>query len=409
MHWYFDNVNDAFDGLTRLFLSYEDDTYENPKHNAVPLSRTASRNGPVITIEEPATLTYTNPRRRVLSNPIRNANPFFHFVEAMWMLYGGSLIEPLLYYNQNVATYSDDGKTWAGAYGNRWRRADLRPGVTMNQLEFAIQALSNNPTNRRVVLSMYTPRDLYDSVYNPKARDIPCNTEVMFRVRYIDRKGGNTYANADAAANLLDMTVINRSNDMVWGALGSNYVTFSFLQEYIALAIDCLPGVYHQISNNLHAYIDEPGVKAASNLLTSDWLGSQAPDVYTQLDREASQAQRLSGKRAPYLPPIPGTSIGYTPQNLYVNQQEFTTDLQYLFEVTAPKHHLVIFRTPLLRDTLSPMLKAWHEYKSNQIEQALHTVQYIKSADWRIACAEWMERAARRRMRAQADGPQATP
>ena len=70
------------------------------------------------------------------------------------------------------------------------------------------------------------------------AKDIPCNTHIYLR----------------AQLGRLDMTVCNRSNDLVWGALGSNIVHFSFLLELIAKATNLKVGVLHQFTNNLHVY-----------------------------------------------------------------------------------------------------------------------------------------------------------
>jgi len=84
------------------------------------------------------------------------------------------------------------------------------------------------------VISMHDPvADL-----NVDTLDQPCNTTLYFRV----------YDQA------LDMTVICRSNDIIWGAYGANAVHFSVLQEYIAAAIDIPIGKMYQISNNWHAY-----------------------------------------------------------------------------------------------------------------------------------------------------------
>lgn len=52
------------------------------------------------------------------------------------------------------------------------------------------------------------------------------------------------------------MTVLNRSNDMIWGAYGANAVHFSVLQEFIATAVGVPVGVYRQFSHNLHMYTE---------------------------------------------------------------------------------------------------------------------------------------------------------
>src|SRR5207237_2010921 len=112
------------------------------------------------------------------------------------------------------------------------------------------------------------PEDLHRVWDQPDCKDVPCNTEVMFLPRlstdaYLHpcqkhqgkREKGGCDDEKAAAIRVLDMTVINRSNDTLWGALGSNYVHFSFLHEYISLATGCVVGRYNQFSNNLHVYV----------------------------------------------------------------------------------------------------------------------------------------------------------
>ena len=92
--------------------------------------------------------------------------------------------------------------------------------------------------DRRAVLEMWDAEGELRMANSCK--DHPCNTHIYFNVR----------------DNILDMTVCNRSNDMIWGALGANAVHMSILQEYIASHIGARVGIYTQFSNNLHAYTE---------------------------------------------------------------------------------------------------------------------------------------------------------
>ena len=71
-------------------------------------------------------------------------------------------------------------------------------------------------------------------------RDVPCNLTIAF---------GN-------CSGRLNMTVFCRSNDLVLGAMGTNVVCLSMLQEYVAAMIGWEVGTYRQVSVNLHAYLD---------------------------------------------------------------------------------------------------------------------------------------------------------
>jgi thymidylate synthase len=189
-----------------------------------------SRNGALMVLPGPLLTHYTNPERRVLFDVARDANPFFHLYESMWMLTGWDNIQVLKNFNSNIATFSDDGETLNGAYGDRWR---VHFGY--DQIPVVIALLDKDPTTRRAVLGMWDTReDLVDQ----HSKDLPCNTHIYFRRR--DR--------------YLDMTSCCRSNDLVWGCYGANVVHMSVLHEYIASKLQLRPGSYYQFSNNAHVY-----------------------------------------------------------------------------------------------------------------------------------------------------------
>jgi thymidylate synthase len=202
-----------------------------------------SRNGPVRRLPGPTTIQTHCPTERVIFWPERDANPFFHLLESLWMLAGREDVDFPASIVRRMADYSDDGKMLNAAYGYRWRRwfpprNHNRCDPGRDQLRDIAVALTANPQCRRQVLGIWDPE--HDLGLDSK--DLPCNTHVYFSRDY------------DTGA--LDMTVCNRSNDAVWGALGSNTVHFSLLQEYMAAMIGCPVGCYWQVSNNMHLYLE---------------------------------------------------------------------------------------------------------------------------------------------------------
>jgi len=202
-----------------------------------------SRNGNVLVSPFPVTTVYENPLENVIFWPDRDANPFFHLYEALYMLQGRDEVAPLARYAANVAQYSDDGKTFWGGYGKRWRDHFSLEGIPgfyngeKDQLPIIIERLTENPDDRRCVLQMWDAECDLDS----SSRDVPCNTITTFQ------------RGLDGALNLV---VFCRSNDIIWGAYGANAVQFSILLEYMALKIGCPVGTYSQISVNFHAYLN---------------------------------------------------------------------------------------------------------------------------------------------------------
>src|SRR5688500_12288764 len=80
-----------------------------------------SRNGACMEFTRPVATTYTHPWERVLFYAERDANPFFHLMESLWMLSGRNDVEWIEQFNGRINSYSDDGRTFHGAYGFRWR------------------------------------------------------------------------------------------------------------------------------------------------------------------------------------------------------------------------------------------------------------------------------------------------
>src|SRR5437016_2476859 len=75
-----------------------------------------SRVGAVLVMPRPVLTEYKDPTNRVLFSPMRDANPFFHVMETLWMLAGRNDLPWLTRFNKRFEAYSDDGgQTQPGA------------------------------------------------------------------------------------------------------------------------------------------------------------------------------------------------------------------------------------------------------------------------------------------------------
>jgi thymidylate synthase len=164
------------------------------------------------------------------------------------MLAGRNDVDSVAYYAKQMREYSDDGKTLNGAYGYRWRKAKtnvLGSGVDdgivydeIDQLAVIVNHLKAQTESRRAVLQMWNVEDDLlkigsdlDFMRGKESKDVCCNLSVMFAVRKVNTGPGDY---GDEYRSYLDMTVTNRSNDLIWGLLGANFVHFTILQEYMA-------------------------------------------------------------------------------------------------------------------------------------------------------------------------------
>lgn len=197
-----------------------------------------SRAGRVLVMPGPVSTQTYQPQERVLFDPYRDANPFFHLMEALWMLNGGQDARFLdQFVHDFSARFGEPDGVLHGAYGYRWRHT-----FGFDQIEAVISKLNRDPTDRQAVIQMWDC-----CVDDPNTNDLlgiwkdrPCNTHIYLRVN-----GG-----------VLDLTVCCRSNDAIWGAHGANAVHFSILQEYIAARLGIPVGTMTQFSNNYHVYLD---------------------------------------------------------------------------------------------------------------------------------------------------------
>jgi hypothetical protein len=294
--------------------------------------REESRVGPVMVMPEPVCTIYQHPKERVLLNAKRDANPFFHFFEGIWMLSGS---EDATYLDTFVSDFSsrfsDDGETLHGAYGYRWREH-----WAIDQLKYIVSELRSNPQSRRCVLGIWdTEVDL-----GAQSKDVPCNTHVYFRIH----------------AGCLNMMINCRSNDMIWGGYGANAVHFSMLQEYLATAIGVEVGQMYQNSWNFHAYCDM--LEKVAPVTDNTWI-------------------------SPYEGTVP----------LVSDPTSFLGECGAWVEGYASVSKC---KNDIFGGVASPMMLAHQAYRAKAFHEAMNQCYNIKAPDWRRACAEWIQRRADR-------------
>lgn len=304
-----------------------------------------SRNGMVCEYPEPVTTVYTRPDQCVLVDADRDANPFYHFFESLWILAGEEDVATLSFFLPSIAKFSDDGVLFHGAYGHRLRKHF----DGMDQLDMAVRLIKADCDTRRVALS------IYDASYDlgVVSKDVPCNCMILFK-QYSGR---------------LDMTVFNRSNDVIWGAYGANAVQFGFLMMYVAARTGLSLGKYRQVSDSLHAY---------------HWNDFWA---------------RTHEKGYPPVCPRNDTydSLGFrvTAFDLMDHPQDLDNDLRVLMD--AIRHKDILTQNPhyanrLFTNVAKPMLAAFRLHKSGNTKMAINVCQYIEADDWRFACTQWLTR-----------------
>ncbi|WPJ72148.1 deoxyuridylate hydroxymethyltransferase [Salmonella phage CRW-SP2] len=212
------------------------------------------------------TITVRNPRDRWLSVEGRNSSALAAIGETFWVLAGRNDLAFLSRVLPRAPEFSDDGLTWRGAYGPRI--------YAHGQLDSVINRLRQNPNSRQAYLTIYDPALDSDEGLaassqsgEAKTKDMICNLALLFSV----------------INNHLNLTVINRSQDVLWGMSSINFIEFSIIQEVVANILGVNVGVYKLFSNNLHYYNNEVSRKQLSKITedTKVWTLNPADIVFS--------------------------------------------------------------------------------------------------------------------------------
>lgn len=351
------NVNHAF--TTAGVLARDDDLWDKVPCRPNPAgSHTWEFKTPVSTV-------YSSPEECVLFSPNRDANPFFHLFEALWILAGRDDVKFLKYILPRMADFSDNGVAFHGAYGLRLQNGGLKQ---------AIDALRQDHHTRRAFVPIFDPlKDRADLA----TKDLPCNTGVAFRVR----------------RGRVEATVFNRSNDIVWGAYGANAVQFSVLLQYVALHVGIDWGAMTQVSNSFHYY---PGSR---EVLEAE------PAEFNDPYLSAKAVTALTGREV--TDPLLATDF----QDL-ADPEGFDLDLHQFFEdfdLRQKSPRTEDYSTDLFQIIVLPAWEAFRLYRDLRENKEMRSTVPIDRAlavldegmpaynDWRVAMSLWLKRRADKR------------
>lgn len=310
-----------------------------------------SRGLRTIRVQGPVSTIYERPEERVLFDRVRDANPFFHLIESLWVLGGSNRVELPSMFLSSISQFSDNGATFHGAYGYRLRRA-----FGFDQIISAIDLLTKKPDTRQCVMSIWHPGlDL-----GANTKDVPCNNLVML----------------DVVNGRLNMTVCNRSNDVIWGAYGTNAVQFSMLQEFIAICVGLERGFYVQQSNNFHVYTDN-----------TFWLN------YNEGKHESGHVTNPYTREEVRARPIAQSAL---------DAMRLLSDCEGMCKQVENGNALdhYEYKSSFGQTVIAPVVRAYNLYKIKCYESAIKVLDEVAAEDWRLAMRQWVSRRAEKAGRA---------
>ena len=165
--------------------------------------------------------------------------------ELLWFLKGDTNIG---YLKENGVRIWDDWATDAGdlgpVYGKQWRSWEGANGETVDQIQWLLDEIKNNPDSRRLVISAWNPSVLPDVKYSPKQNAEmgkqalpPCHC--LFQFYVLDGK--------------LSCQLYQRSADIFLG-VPFNIASYALLTMMIAQVCDLELGDFVHSFGDAHLY-----------------------------------------------------------------------------------------------------------------------------------------------------------
>lgn len=210
-----------------------------------------------------AQLTLTDARNCLLDAPSRNLNHRFAVAEWLWILAGRNDVQSIARYNQELIRFSDDGKTFAGAYGPR-----LAP-----QWGWVVNKLREDPDTRQAVVTVWTPAPA-------GSLDIPCTVALQFLNR----------------AGRLHAIVTMRSSD-AWLGLPYDVFNFAMITNWLASQLNLTVGSLTMQLGSLHLY--EPNWRMAETVLADSNITTLRAPALSALPRSVTVDNLFTGVAIP--------------------------------------------------------------------------------------------------------------
>lgn len=170
-----------------------------------------------------ASVNLLDASRCLVSLPERRLNYHFAVAEFWWIATGRSDVESIAAYMREIAKFSDDGISFFGAYGPRWR-AQIGP---------VVKKLRSDSDSRQAVITTWRP----EVWAHGDTKDYPCTISTQYLVR--DGK--------------LNAIVTMRSWD-AWLGMAYDVFNFARLQAIVAGELHLPVGWLTVNAGSLHLY-----------------------------------------------------------------------------------------------------------------------------------------------------------
>lgn len=189
----------------------------------------------------------------------------FAIAELMSYVCGWDDVAWLARFNKNIAQFSDNGVSFNGAYGPRINAS----------IGTVLKNVRDDLHTRQAVLHIFRNEDL-----EIETKDIPCNTS--FQLQSVN--------------GTLNMTIYQRSCDLVWG-FPYDHFSFSAMLYLLAVELGLSVGITTRFIANAHVYLpneyqSESRIQAAMEPMVTD-LWVPKPNSWRAFHIAAQEARYL--------------------------------------------------------------------------------------------------------------------
>ena len=158
--------------------------------------------------------------------------------ELLWFLSGDTNIK---YLNDNGVSiwdeWADENGDLGPIYGKQWTAWESNDGTKINQIQYAVDQIKNDPNSRRIIVSGWNVGDLQSLIKGKKSAPPPCHSLFQFYV----------------SEGKLSCQLYQRSADFFLG-VPFNIASYSLLTMMMAQVCNLKPGEFVHTFGDVHIY-----------------------------------------------------------------------------------------------------------------------------------------------------------
>ena len=169
--------------------------------------------------------------------------------ELLWFLQGDTNVKYLQEHGVRIWNeWADENGELGPVYGHQWRSWPDYNGGTIDQIQYVIDQLKNNPDSRRMIVSAWNVAEVNEMALPP------CHTIFQFYTAPIADSQELT-ANGQKSKRRLSLQLYQRSADTFLG-VPFNIASYALLLQMMAQVCDMVPGDFIHTTGDTHLYLN---------------------------------------------------------------------------------------------------------------------------------------------------------